>query len=230
MKIAAVLGVLAGCAAAQQPEPQGVAAERSHEAKAMRRDHDARIAHGNPPTYSCGDTVIADQTTSGGERLDLTIPCFDVTEESAIHQRFTADPVTPPPHDRQLAANMAETELHSCHGIPEREREHSPFAHRRAIAAVAPHAGGVEITFKPVSGLSASWMERDIQCHQARFAALGQPAGYLPDDPTLVPGAHVTVTERDHKIVVLVETPDPDAASLALQRARDLLAPVAAEK
>jgi hypothetical protein len=229
MKLAALLGVLVGCASAQQPQPSGSAAERSHEAKAMHRDRADRLAHGNPPTYACGDTVLADQTTSGGERLDLAMPCFDVTDETAIHQRVGADPA-PLPHDGQLAANLAETELHSCHGIPEHEREHSPFAHRRSIAEVAPRRDGVAITFKPVAGLTAAWLERDIQCHQARFTALGQPAGYLPDDPTLVIGAHVTVTEIDHRLVVVVETPDADAAQLALQRARDLVAPAAAAK
>jgi hypothetical protein len=229
MKIAAVLGVLVGCASAQQPQPSGAAAARSHEAKAMQRDRADRLAYGNPPTYACGDTVLADQTTSGGERLDLSLPCFDVTDETGIHPRVAGD-LPPPPQDRQLAANLAETELHSCHGIPAREREHSPFAHRRSIAEVAPRRDGVAITFKPVEGLTAAWLERAIQCHQARFAALGQPGGYLPDDPTLVTGARVTVTEIDHRLVVLVETPDADAAQLALQRARDLVAPAAAVK
>ena len=195
----------------------------------MQRDRTERLEHGNPVTYACGDTVLADQTTSGGERLDLTVPCFDVTDESAVHHRYAADPARQSAtKDEKIVANLAATELHSCHGIPEREREHSAFTHKHAIASVSPRKGGVLIAFKQTAGLTAQWMERDIQCHQARFATLGQPASYLPDDPTLVPGAHVTVTERDHRIEVLIETPDADSAQLALQRAQDLLAPAAA--
>ena len=86
---------------------------------------------------------------------------------------------------------------------------------------------GVKITFKTVSGLSANWLERDIQCHQARFAALGGPASYLPDDPSLVNGAHVEVTDMNGKLTVEITTPDPDAAKLAQDRAKDLVAPAA---
>ncbi len=234
MKLAAVL-VVASCASAQQSQPTTVEgnlhAADTHEAKAMERDRQARIAGGNPETFNCGDTVIADQTTTGGERLDFATPCFDVTEEAAVQERFAAQrEATEAKQDRQMAANLAETELHSCHGIQAHEREHSPFAHKRAIEAVAPAGNGVRIIFKPIAGLTAQWLESDIKCHQARYATLGQPIGYMPDDPTLVPGAHVTVTERARHIEVLVETADADSGQLALQRARDLVAPAAAAK
>ena len=164
----------------------------------------------------------------------MATPCFDVTEEAAVHQHILANrEYAAAKQDRQIAANLVATELHSCHGIPEQEREHSPFAHKRAIAQITAHREGnairgVRIMFKPIAGLTAQYLERAIQCQQARYATLGQPIGYMPEDPTLVPGAHVTVTQYGTNIEVLVETPDSDAGALALQRAQDLIAPAAA--
>lgn len=231
MKLAAVL-FLAACGAAQQPQPTGVngytGAAEHHDEKALAIEASAHSV-GGAPTYACGDTVLADQTTSAGERIDLATPCFDVTEEAGNHARFEAHRErAEAARDRKIAANLAEAELHSCKGIPEREREHSPFAHRSAIASVTPQPHGVAIAFKPVNGLSAAWMERAIQCHQARFAALGNPIDYLPGDPTLVPGAHVSVTAEGKVLTVLIETPDADGSALALQRAQELVATEAA--
>lgn len=227
MKLAAVLFVVA-CAPATQPQPTGVngytGAAVHHDEKALAIESSAHTV-GGAPTFACGDTVLQDQTTSAGERLDMAVPCFDVTEEATNHARFEAHRErAEAAKDRKLAANLAEAELHSCKGIPEREREHSPFAHRSAIASVTPVPHGVSIAFKPVNGLSAAWMERAIQCHQARFAALGNPSDYLPGDPTLVPGAHVSVTGSGKVLTVLIETPDADSSALALQRAQELTA------
>jgi hypothetical protein len=238
-KIAAILFV-AACASAQQPQPVGYAehmhAAETHEAKAMQLDKKARITEAPVRTYNCGDTVLADQTTVGGERLELATPCFDATEETAVHEHWAAEHErNEAKRDRQAAANLVETELHSCQGIPERERQHSPFAHKSSIASVEAYREGgklrgVRISFKPVRGLTAEWLERDIQCQQARYATLGQPADYLPRDPTLVPNAHVGVSDVDHHIEVLVIAPDGDSGQLAFQRAQDLLAPAAAAR
>ena len=129
MKIAAVL-FLAACGAAQQPQPQGVTARLDaasvHEAKAAEIQEASTGVHGTP-TYACGDTVLADQTTSGGERLALATPCFDVGEEATVHARYVSSHErAQAAQDRAVAANLSESLLLSCKGIPEREREHSP--------------------------------------------------------------------------------------------------------
>jgi hypothetical protein len=96
------------------------------------------------------------------------------------------------------------------------------------IAEVIPHrergeVRGVRIVFKPVLGLSPAWMEQAIACHRARFERLGEPADYLADDPTLVPGAEATVSLHAGHLEVLVETRDDVAAHVALGRAQDLV-------
>jgi len=229
----------AGCARSNEPlvhHPKGYAAQmQSADAHAQRADEHRQAAHlpdsARSPgeRYNCGDTALIDQATSGGERLMPTVPCWDVAEESAEHQRYLAAREERIARtERREATAMVESELAACRGLSERELEHSPFAHRKEIAAVIPHREsgvirGVRIVFKPVPGLSESWMRQAIACHRARFERMGEPAGYLPDDPTLVAGAVATVDMRSGQLEVLIETSDPTSMRVALGRARDLI-------
>jgi len=180
----------------------------------------------SPENYACGDSVLNDQQTTGAEPITSWMPCWDPEEEAleahrsaAAHERRTAR------EERAQAVALARIELASCRGIPPRELAHSPLVHRKAIAEVIAHdesgePRGVHIIFKPVAGLNARWMERAIACHRARAAVLGQEGG--SPDPTLVPGAEVTVTEDRGRVHVYIHTADSDSGALALSRARAL--------
>jgi hypothetical protein len=125
---------------------------------------------------------------------------------------------------------MVEAELDACRGIAKRDLERSPFSHRREIAEVIPHregttVRGVRLVFKPVPGLTATWMTQAIACQRARFERMGEPAGYLPEDPSLVAKATTKVELRDGHIEVSIESRDDVNATVALARAQDLLRP-----
>ncbi len=220
------------------PHPQGYAAHMeaadAHSDKAQQYGVLAPLpepAGSTGDSYSCGDTVLADQATSGGERLVQSVPCWDSGEEVSAHRRYLAE------HEQQLAqderrtaANLVEAELAACRGLPVHEIEHSPFAHRKEIAEVIPHREtgtlrGVRIVFKPVPGLTADWMRQAITCHRARFERMGEPAIYLPEDPTLVARAITTVELHSGHIEVMIETGDDTSAQVALDRAMDLVRP-----
>jgi hypothetical protein len=231
----------AACSRQSEPlvrHPKGYAAQmNSADAHAERAEQHRQAAR--PPDtaktaadrYNCGDRALSDQATSGGERLMPTVPCWDVAEENAEHQRFlAAHEERIARTERRAATSMVEAEIAACRGMSERELEHSPFTHKKEIAAVVPHREtgtirGVRIVFKPVPGLTASWMRQAIACHRARFERLGQPATYLPDDPTLVAGSNATVDVHNGHLEVLVEADDPASAKIALERAQDLFRP-----
>jgi hypothetical protein len=180
-------------------------------------------------SYQCGDTVMSDQVTSGGERLVQSMPCWDPNEEHADrHEEVAAREQRLADQERRQATSMVEAELVACRGISKRDLERSPFSHRKAIAEVVPHREtgtlrGVRVVFKPVPGLTATWMRQAIACHRARFERLGEPAGYLPEDPTLVGQATTTVELRGGHIEVAIESPDDVSATVALERAQDLI-------
>jgi hypothetical protein len=189
----------------------------------------------NPDDYQCGDIDLDEQLTSWGRPLTRfgahSVPCWNPAEEYAQRQRLAATREHRRAQDeRRAAAGLIRAEMAACRGISPAEIEHSPFAHRKEIAEVVPHRGGgeirgVRIVFKPVIGLSPAWMEQAIACHRARFERLGEPASYLPDDPTLVSGAVTTVSLHRGHLEVLVETRDDVAAHVALGRAQDLMRP-----
>lgn len=218
--------------------PRGYAARMEAADQHAQRAEEHRRAAKLPDTaspwpqgYQCGDTALNDLATSGGERLVLSVPCWNVDEEIAEHNRFLAEREQRlARQERRAAASLVEAELAACRGISPRELEHSPFAHRKEIAEVIPHreAGairGVRIIFKPVPGLTEAWMRQAIACHRARFERLGEPATYLPEDPTLVAGATATVEMHRGHIEVAVETADDMTGQVALDRARDLVRP-----
>jgi hypothetical protein len=211
-----------------------LASAEDHAARAEAKRRTAPAAERDPTHpvgYQCGDVALSDQTTSGGERLVQAVPCWDTTEKSvaqyrwgAAHEDRLADA------DRRAAASLLEAERTACRGLRERDLERSPFAHRREIADVVPHrrAGvlrGVRIVWKPVLGLTVGWMRQAIACHRARFERLGEPATYLPEDPTLVAHATTTVEQHGGHLEVLIETSDDISSHVMLGRARDLIGP-----
>src|SRR5580704_16473331 len=74
---------------------------QSHEELAIAHQRAADEASVQSPigAYDCGDTVMTDQVTSGGERLVNMVPCFNVIDEAAAHQRELAA------KEREAAAN-----------------------------------------------------------------------------------------------------------------------------
>jgi hypothetical protein len=237
----------AACSRPKEPlvrHPRGYAAQMEsadqHAERAERYRQAARLpdtAKTGADRYNCGDRALSDQATSGGERLLPTVPCWDVAEENAEHQRFLAAREQEIARtERRTATGMVEAEIAACRGMSERELEHSPFAHRKEIAAVIPQGPqgphretgalrGVRIVFKPVPGLTAAWMRQAIACHRTRFERLGEPTTYLPEDPTLVAGSNATVDVRNGHLEVVVEAADAGSARIALERAQNLFRP-----
>jgi hypothetical protein len=74
----------------------------------------------------------------------------------------------------------------ACVGVPNDDRDMSPFDHREDIESVAqlysPSSGGknptrhflgATVVFHATPGMTAQWLQRVIDCHLARNAALG---------------------------------------------------------
>jgi hypothetical protein len=234
--------LLATAACGRSPEPRtprphsdGYAARMEHaEEHSRRAEHHrdvAKVADALPPSerYSCGDTALSDQSTSGGERLVPSVPCWDIAQETAAHRRYlAAREQQRADAERRVATRLVEDEIAACRSLPARELEHSPFSHRKEIASVIPHREtgkirGVRVVFKPVPGLTVAWMRQAIACHRARFERLGEPPTYLTDDPTLVANATVSVGRRNGRIEVVVHSTDDASARIALDRAQDLV-------
>lgn len=179
--------------------------------------------------FVCPDTVLNDQLTTGGRRVTTWQPCYDLGEPPA---RIRRDRVIATYEEQRqgreydFARTLPLDEQAACAGVPLRERDRSPFWNRQAIDKVEPVSEdgelvGVRVVFERRPGLTAESMRRHIECQRARWQSLGEASTWHPDDPTLVEDAHASVLERDGHVEVIVTTPSPEHAELALARARD---------
>lgn len=203
-------------------------AAREHEQAAAAADNRLSKDH-----FDCGDPVMNDQITTGGQRVMTWQPCFDIADEAAENHRGAAQQERQLARkDRATAARLVDTQRFACAGIPEREQGHSVFSHVRSIDRVEPvyngdRLAGVRIEFKPVRGLTADWLRRDVECHRARWAALGKDPAWMPMDPTLVDSATIDVRDAGSTVIVVVTSPEREQAANALARARGQLAQTA---
>ena len=139
---------------------------------------------------------------------------------------------------RAAAAALREVEARACIGIPDAERDQSPFAHREDIASVTelaaavdpPATGGVRvvgatIVFRAVPGLTTELLRQTIECHLARNAVLGHDVPEMPYCPLVPPGVSALVRSADGGIAVDVRATSDDAIREVIRRAGALTAP-----
>ena len=131
---------------------------------------------------------------------------------------------------RRAARSLRDAEERACAGISGSDRDESLFDHREDILRVDPLVGGVArvlnepwtegvvVTFKPVPGMSVGWLQHVIDCHVARYAALGNvsPEAHHLLVPKGVRGTAAAVAEG---FTVTVRAPDRRGAEELFQRA-----------
>ena len=184
-------------------------------------DHSLDSRQISASNRKCGyDAARTEEKPRRGDLMTYWLPCWDDSKGGPRYVVRT---------DRATEARLAKVAAEQCIGLFPASIERSPFAQREAIEEIVPHrlgtsVVGAHIVFKRIPGLTVSWMRRAIACHQARWRTLGEPADYLPGDPTLIDGAEVTVTSADYRVVVLVETRSEPEAQVVLRRAKELLA------
>jgi hypothetical protein len=218
------------------PRPLGV---QEHLAEAERQDAEAQVheqtaseaTRRDPYELICPDPVLADQLTSGGERLLARTPCWSAEPTAATRHRELAEHLrADAAAHRARAAELAAAERRACDGMPAEELAHSPFAHREDVDAVAAlvengRVHGARIRFRPVPGLTVDYLRGAIACHQARAAALGWEPTHFAYDPTLLPGAEVRVHQHGQAVVVTARAADQATALTIYGRAEELLDP-----
>lgn len=230
----------AGCVMRLAPNESGTAFQEVDDPavrKIAERVEVQTVLDTQPGPLVCPDTVLSDQSKSLGN-LNVTYwqpcyPLYDNAREAA--QKETAADQRAEQASEQLARRsetsealveqFAQSEPGVCAGIPIREREQSPFSDQYALQTVEPMTDdgqlvGVRVVFKEGQDLDADAMQREIECHRARWAVVDNPAGWVPNDPTMIEGAKVDVVERAGRVEVIVTAPTPDVAETALMRAQ----------
>lgn len=157
-------------------------------------------------------------------------PTARYRDQAEQHRRAAAE-------HRAASAALREVEASACVGVADEDRDISPFERTEDIASTTPlterratsvgreHAAvtvGARVVFRPVPGLTAEKLQRQVDCHLARAAVLGHNLPEMPDCPLVPRGAHARVVAAGNDLAVEVRGEDPGAAAEIVARAERL--------
>lgn len=158
----------------------------------------------------------------------LTHPSADeVVKRTEMHRRMAAD-------HRAASAALRDAESRACVGIPESDRDESPFQHREDIVGVDPayapgssksggqRAIGATVKFRALPGMTAEWLQRVTDCHMARNAAMGYAMPEMSDCPLMLKDVTATVSSVGDGFAVAIRSDDVGTA-LAVQKRAEAL-------
>jgi hypothetical protein len=237
----ALLALALSCSGADRQRPHAPAhlsamehmseAER-HEATAA--EHDAKAAQAATAEeqgfamIGCKDRPLEGVSYSGGEELTVPRPCWtSVTNANARYRRAAHKQRVEAAAHRRAAVELWNVERTRCRSLGENEIAASPFTQREDILGAEEYREGtalrgVRVAFRKVPGLTARWMERSLQCHQARAAVLGFPEDFMSHCPITLPDVALSVVDAGAQIVVTMRSKRGEIAAAALGRVRDL--------
>jgi hypothetical protein len=175
------------------------------------------------------------RTTGGDDAAPCWTSNINPTEKylahAKEHHRLAAE-------HRAAARTLRDAEARTCTGLSESDRDESLFDHREDILRVEPLHGGVSrylnapwtegvvVTFKPVPGMTAEWLQRVVDCHLARNAVLGNEVPQLPHCLLVPKGVRATASAVPDGFAITIVTNDKVAAEELFRRADVLNTPI----
>jgi hypothetical protein len=219
---------------ATQPTATGAA---QHQAAAKREE--ARLEQHQKlydprATQSVRRCDAAHVTRSPGEPI-----CWlETVNPTAVHLKEIEDHRLRAAEHRRAARELRAIEEQACAGVAPEDRDVSPFSHRADILGVSPLEDapgkpkaqrrilGATVVFRPVPGLTASELQRLVDCHLARNATIGYETASREMDHCLLTqrGARASVRSLESGFAVDVKADDSFAGREIWRRAQALAA------
>lgn len=233
LRIPLLLSLLAGaCGGAAGTKPHDMSASRHEQAV---REHDASIATAEAACQqkrrgqlTAGPGV---PTSAANDPDQPYTPCWRAVDRRVIdaHTRAAAE-------HRAASEALRAAEARACTALAVEDRDMSPFQHTAEIARVDPlvvedttskvprrNVVGAIVTFRAVPGMSAEYLQRTVDCHLARNAALGHVIPEMPDCPLVPRGAHARVVSAGDGLAVEIRGDDAEAVREIRARAERLV-------
>jgi hypothetical protein len=214
-----------GCAADPGTQPHDMSAAQ-HEAMA-KNEESAAAAHAeqHDPSATKATEVCSGK---GGCWTSTSNPSAQHGDDAKRHHELAAK-------HRAAAAALTNAENSACAGISEDDRDISPFYHREDIQSVSTltetvKAGksstqkevGATVVFRAVPGMTAEWLQRVVDCHLARAAAVGHDMPEMSYCPLMLKGVKAKVTSAGNGFAVNLSGDDADAIAEIKKRAQAL--------
>ncbi len=137
---------------------------------------------------------------------------------------------------RAASQELRDAEARACGGVPEPDRDMSPFAHRDDIEGIdplytplSPRSGGsrsvgAAVRFRAVPGMTTEWLQRIVDCHLARNASVGYTMPEMSYCPLMLKGVSATVTSTGRGFAISIRSDDVETANEIRRRAEALVA------
>jgi hypothetical protein len=209
-----------GCGGSQGTAPHDMSAAQ-HEATAGQEE---RAAQGHAEQYN----PDAKATTGHCSRAVCWTSEINPTEQ---HKTDAAEHHELAEKHRAAAQALRDSEAASCTGLDDADRETSPFYHREDIASVSKverpvmkgrvqvsQLAGGKAVFRAVQGMTAEWLQRLVNCHTARAAALGHQMPEMSYCPLVLKGVTATVSSTGDGFAIDVTSEDAATAEEILKR------------
>jgi hypothetical protein len=237
------LGLLAGgCGSAAKigPEPnepgtgteeQGAAQHRAAaqlESARLERHREVYDPHARQDIKRCDPGAAAPYPSA-------PICWVETINPTAVHLKEVEDHRMRAVHHRKAARELQEAERLACANVAADDRDVSPFSHRGDILGVNPlqekhgkknELVGATVVFRAVPRLTAEELQRIVDCHVARNAAIGHDvaAVEMSHCPLVERGATAQVRAVQGGFAVDVRASDGDVAKAIWRRAQSLAA------
>ncbi len=230
LKIFLSLGLVAwaqGCAAAPGTQPQDMSATQ-HEAMAKHEESEAagHAEHQDPNAKAAKEVCSA----RAGCWTSVSNPTAQHGHDAKRHRELGQK-------HRAAATALNDAETRSCAGLSDDDRDTSPFYHREDIQSVSAlnetvKAGkassqkevGATVVFRALPGLTAEWLQRVVDCHVARSAAVGHDMPEMSYCPLMLKGVKATVASAGNGFAVNISSDDAGTVAEIKKRAQSLVA------
>jgi hypothetical protein len=219
-----------GCAADPGTQPHDMSAAQ-HEAMA-KNEESAATGHAeqHDPNAAKATEVCSGK---GGCWTSTSNPTAQHSDEAKHHHELAAK-------HRAAAAALTDAEKSACAGLSDDDRDISPFFHREDIQSVSvltetvksgksstQKEVGATVVFRAVPGMTAEWLQRVVDCHVARAAAVGHDMPEMSYCPLMPKGVKAKVTSAGNGFAVNLSA--DDAATIAeIKKRAQALAPAGA--
>jgi hypothetical protein len=195
----------------------------AHEAEAQQAENAATWHQKQYDPYAGRPTGPCVPAASGG-----SAPCFtQVANPTAEHLRAAEILRKHAAEHRAASKVLRDTEARACAGVASEDRDLSPFFHRESILRVEPlrepATVGARVVFRPIEGMTPEFLQRLVDCHLARNAALGDEALGLEDDPLGLPKIKAQAMRVWDGIAIELRADKAETALKILARANALV-------
>lgn len=199
---------------------------QGHEAAANEQEQLARTHSAEfDPTASSGSLRCGAHGACWTPDRNPTAEHLAIAEQ---HRKMAAD-------HRAASQALRDAEARACVGISEADRNMSPFEHRADVESVTPlevtvgppkvqykRRAGAVVTLRATPGMSAPWLQRLVDCHLARNAALGHVVPEMPSCPLVPKDVAASVTATRSGFAVTITSDDDATVEEIIRRAESL--------